>query len=54
MMMIFWIYENITHLGNVSMHKWRPGQIPRTDKMGALHALVALLALFKVPSTSFG
>ena len=54
MMMISWIYEQITHLGNVSMHKWRRGQIPRTDKMGALHALVVLLAFFKVPSTLFG
>ena len=54
MMMIFWIYEHITHLANVSMHKRRTGQIPRADRMGISHALVALLALLEVPSTSFG
>ena len=54
MTMIFWIYENTMDLGNVSMHKWRPGQIPRMDHKRALYALVALLGLFKVPRRSCG
>lgn len=54
MTMIFWIYKNILDLGNVSMHKWRLGQIPCMDQEGALHALVALFGLFKVFSILSG
>ena len=46
MTMIFCIYENTMDLGNVSMHTWRPGQIPRMDQQRASDALVALLGSF--------
>lgn len=46
-MNISWIWEMYQCISGVQ------DRYPNVDQKGALHALVALLGLFKVPSVSF-